>query len=136
VDLKLTTMKKINIFCLLAFIALSAFSFIEEPVPLVGRWDNVRNYQGQPWTLTADFKANGNFTGFINKKAFGSGNYKVKHDTLYIYEPTCDINYAGTYTIEFMGRDSLKFHVIQDTCKGRREGTNNFLFVRVKKTNP
>lgn len=125
-------MKKLTLLSLLAVVLFCAFSLADEPKSLVGKWENVRTYQGAPWTLMADFKANGTFTGFINKKVFGSGVYKVKHDTMYIYDPTCDINYGGTYKIQYLGKDSLKFHVIQDTCRGRREGTNNFLFVKVK----
>jgi len=127
-------MKKLTLIGLLTIFLLYAFALVHEPNPLLGKWENVRTYQGVPWTLMADFKANGTFTGFINKKVFGNGLYKLKHDTMYFYDPTCDIDYGGTYKIQYFGKDSLKFHVIQDTCTGRREGTNDFLFVRVKQS--
>ncbi|MFD1257701.1 hypothetical protein ACFQ3S_12910 [Mucilaginibacter terrae] len=127
-------MKNLNLISLLIIVLLSAFAIVDDIDPIVGKWENVRNFQGAPMTLMADFKANGTLNGFINKKLFGSGTYKVKHDTMYFYDPTCNINYGGTYKIQYFGKDSLKFHVIQDTCTGRREGTNNFLYVRVKTT--
>jgi hypothetical protein len=100
--------------------------------PLVGRWEYTSAKPGAPFKLLAVFRANGTFDGFINKKEFVSGTYRMKLDTLYIADPTCNVQYKGVYKVEFFGqRDSLKFHVIRDTCTGRREGTDGFLFKNV-----
>jgi hypothetical protein len=117
---------------LLAVALLSAFTLTNEPNPLVGRWENTRIFQGSKMSLIGNFKADGSYSGFINKKVFVTGKYQLKHDTLYIGDNTCGLNYIGTYKVQFFGQDSLKFHVIQDTCQGRREGTNNFLFKKLK----
>lgn len=125
-------MKKIIFFGLLALVLSFAFKLIDEPSPLVGRWENIRIFQGSKISLIGNFKADGNYSGFVNKKVFVTGKYHMKHDTLYIGDNTCGLNYLGTYKVEFFKQDSLKFHVIQDTCTGRREGTDNFLFKKLK----
>lgn len=125
-------MKKIILSCLLALVVLSAFKLTDGPNPLVGRWENIRLFQGAKMSLIGNFKSDGTYSGFINKKAFVTGKYQMKHDTLYIDDSTCGTGYTGIYQVQFFGQDSLKFHVIQDTCQGRREGTNGFLFRKLK----
>lgn len=59
----------------------------------------------------------------------------MKHDTLYISDPICNSAYQGTYKIQYQGQmDSLTFHVIKDTCRARREGSDGFTFKKVKAT--
>lgn len=125
-------MKRTIFTSLLAVVILSAFTLTDEPNLLVGRWENIRIYQGAKTSVIGNFKADGSYSGFINKKAFVTGKYQMKNDTLYIGDNTCGLNYLGTYKVQFFGQDSLKFHVIQDTCQGRREGTNNFSFKKLK----
>jgi len=125
-------MKKIILSSLVAIAVLSAFTLINDPNPLVGRWENTRIFQSSKISLIGNFKADGSYSGFINKKAFVTGKYQMKHDTLYIGDNTCGVNYMGTYKVQFFGQDSLRFHVIRDTCQGRREGTDNFLFKKLK----
>lgn len=125
-------MKKFHLFSILAIILCSTIAFKDDTNLLVGRWEYSSRQQGSPFKLLAIFRTNGTFDGFINKKEFVSGAYHMKHDTLYISDPTCNARYDGIYKVEFFGqRDSLKFHVIQDTCKGRREGTDGLLFKNV-----
>lgn len=125
-------MKKLYQFSISVTVLFAALSFTADNNPLVGKWEYSSTQPGDPFKLLAIFRANGTFDGFINKKEFVSGAYHMKHDTLYISDPTCNAQYEGIYKVEFFGRrDSLKFHVIQDTCKGRREGTNGFLFKNV-----
>jgi len=122
-------MKKLSLFGLLAFVLLSAFATIDDSNPLLGKWENTRTYQGAAMSLLAYFKADGSYSGFVNKKVFVIGKYQLKHDTLYFNDNN---NYAGTYKVQMFGQDSLRFHVIQDTVIGRREGTNNYLFKKIK----
>ncbi len=126
-------MKKLSLLSLLAIVLLSAFTLASDPNPLVGRWENIRMYQGSAISLIGNFKADGSYSGFINKKAFVTGKYQMKQDTLYIGDSTCGAYYVGTYKVQFFGQDSLKFHVIQDTCQERREGTDNFMFKKLKR---
>jgi hypothetical protein len=125
-------MKKFCLPGVLLVIVCSFISFKSDTNPLVGKWEYSSTYQGGPFKLLAIFRNNGTFDGFINQKEFVSGTYHVNHDTLYMSDPTCNAKYEGSYKFEFFGqRDSLKFHVIQDTCSGRREGTNGKLFKKV-----
>jgi len=125
-------MKKLILLGLLALVLFSAFVWPADPNPLVGKWENVRTFQGAQISLIGNFKADGSYSAFINKKVFVTGKYQMKHDTLYIDDSTCGPGYVGTYKVKFYQQDSLRFQVIQDTCQGRREGTNNFLFKKLK----
>jgi len=125
-------MKKLSLLGLLAIVLFSAFAIKDDPNPLTGRWENTRLYRGTKMSLIGNFKADGSYSGFINQKVFVTGKYQMKHDTLYIDDSTCGLGYTGTYKVQFFSQDSLKFHVIQDTCTGRREGTNNFMFRKIK----
>lgn len=126
-------MKKLALFGIIAVLLSSVFAFKDEPNPVLGRWENNSIFQGKPFSFLVIFKANGNFDGFANKKIFVSGIYHMQHDTLYIADATCNSNYFGTYKINFMGQaDSIQFKVIKDTCRGRVQGTDKFVFKRVK----
>lgn len=123
--------KPINL-SIVIVILFCVFSFTSDTNPLVGRWEYSGTYQGGPFKFLAIFRANGTFDGFINKKEFVSGTYHMKHDTVYVSDPTCNAKYEGTYKVKFFGHlDSLKFHVIQDTCTGRKQGTDGFLFKKL-----
>jgi len=124
-------MKKLILSSLLAIGLLSAFKFNDES-PIVGRWELNSVFQGQPFSFLVVFRSTGNYDGFLNKKTFVSGTYQMKHDTLYISDPICNSNYKGTYKVEFFAQDSIKFHVLQDTCRGRKEGVNNLVYKKVK----
>jgi hypothetical protein len=125
-------MKKNHLFGIFSVLLLVTVSFKSDNNPLVGKWENSGIYKGTPYKFLAIFRANGTFDGFMDKKEFVSGTYHVQHDTLYLSDPTCNAKYEGTYKIEiFSHADSLKFHVIQDTCRGRREGTDGFGFKKV-----
>lgn len=125
-------MKKNRLLSILIFLLFSGTSFTRDTNPLAGKWEYSGIFKGDPFKLLAIFRTNGTFDGFINKKEFVSGTYHLKHDTLYISDPTCNVKYEGTYQVEFFGHlDSLKFHVIQDTCVGRREGTDGLLFKKL-----
>jgi hypothetical protein len=125
-------MKKLLLAGLLMTTAF-CYSFVDDVNSIVGRWEHV--FKDGPVNFLVVFKPDGTYDGFANKKAFLNGTYKMKQDTLYIYDPTCNINYAGIYKIEYFGKqDSLKFHVIQDTCRGRREGADGLVYKRLRNT--
>jgi len=127
-------MKKTLLLSLLALALLTAFTINNASSPIQGRWEFNSVFQGQPFSFLVIFRANGNYDGFLNKKAFVSGKYQMMHDTLYISDPICNSDYKGTYKVEFFAQDSIKFHIIQDTCRGRREGVNNMVYKKVKAT--
>lgn len=127
-------MKKALGYSVLAIIlSLSAFSPVNDDYSILGKWECIKTYNGSPLSLVAIFRANGVYDGFANKKAFITGKYKMMHDTLHISDVTCNSAYEGTYKVKFFGdRDSLQFNVIRDTCVGRREGSDGFVFKRLK----
>ncbi|PZR07236.1 MAG: hypothetical protein DI539_23905 [Flavobacterium psychrophilum] len=100
--------------------------------PLVGKWEYSATHHGGPFKLMAVFRANGTFDAFVNKKEFVSGTYRLKNDTLYVSDPTCNAQYEGIYKVEFFGKnDSLLFHALQDTCVGRKTSTAEKLFKHI-----
>jgi hypothetical protein len=117
----------------ISLLAMTLFSFtlVDETSPILGKWQHY--FQKESINFLVIFKKDGSYDGFANKKAFVNGTYRMKHDTLYVSDPTCNSKYEGTYTIEYFGKqDSIKFHVIQDTCQGRNAGVNNLVYKRVK----
>lgn len=117
----------------LLVVLLFSSSFREDTNPLLGRWEWSHVYKEGPVTILAVFKANGVYDGFANKKAFVSGTYKVKNDTLYISDAICNSKYQGTYKLKFFGnRDSVKFDVLQDTCSGRKQGIDGTVYKHIK----
>jgi len=109
------------------------FSFGDGTNPLVGRWENKGSFEGKPYTFLAIFRENGQADGFLNGKAFITSKYSLKGDTMGLVDATCGANYTGYYKCEFFGQDSLKFHVINDSCTVRVQGTADFNFVKLKK---
>ncbi|WP_442587451.1 hypothetical protein ACSBL2_15510 [Pedobacter sp. AW31-3R] len=125
-------MKKVILISLLTLLLSTAFKLIDEPNPILGRWEYKGVYQGQPYSFLVVFRNNGNYDGFLDKKIFVSGTYQMKHDTLHVADPLCNNDYYGTYKVQYHGQmDSLTLHVVQDTCRARREGSDGFTFKRV-----
>jgi hypothetical protein len=126
-------MKNLILPGLLAIVLFSAFTISDDPNPILGRWELKGADHGQPFSFLVVFRTNGNYDGFLNKKTFVSGTFHMKHDTLYIADPICNSAYEGMYKVQYHGeRDSLTFHVIRDTCRARREGSDGFTFKKVK----
>lgn len=124
-------MKKTILLSLLAVFVCS-LTFIEDN-PIQGKWNHVFKDGGPEVDFLVNFRADGSYDGFANKKSFVTGTYHMKHDTLYISDPVCNSRYEGTYKVTIFGKqDSVKFQAIQDTCKGRYEGVNGLFYKRVK----
>jgi hypothetical protein len=80
----------------------------------------------------AVFHEDDTYDAFINGKAFVSGKYNYKNDTIGIIDHFCDTSYTGLYKVTFVNADSISFHVISDTCPGRKEGIDGYAFRRAK----
>lgn len=120
-------MKNVFIFSL-CFIALAAFSFINPPTTLVGRW---QKKIGKDVVVGAVFRSDSSYDGFVNGKSFVNGKYYVREDTLHISDGGCNSKYYGTYKVAVFVKDSIRFTVIQDTCRGRRRGSDGLTLGRV-----
>jgi hypothetical protein len=112
----------------LAITALTAVSFMTPPNPLVGHWQ-------QRWRsgaiMLVNFRSDSSYDAFVNGKAFTSGKYYVRQDTVGVSDGVCNMNYYGRYKMSFFAQDSLRWTVIDDTCGGRRRGTDKGTFGRV-----
>ena len=126
-------MKK-ALFASLALFALTAAATMPPPAnPLVGRWQ--QQYPGQ--LLLVNFRADGSYDAFINGKTFTSGKYTYQQPDFTISDGLCNLNYAGTYKLSFYsGTDSIRFEVVQDTCRSRRQGTAGLTLGRAKPAKP
>ncbi len=125
-------MNKIFLPFLLLF-SVMLFSYGDVANPLLGRWENKGISKGKPYTFLVIFRDNGQADGFLNGKAFVTTKYFVKGDTLAMSDPTCGADYTGLYKCDFFAPDSLKFHLISDSCRGRVGGTAEYSFFRLKK---
>lgn len=125
-------MKKTFLFPII-LLALVTVSFVNPPDSLVGRWQK-RSPKGV--TLGAVFRADSSYDGFVNGKSFVSGKYYVRQDTFRLQDASCNARYYGTYKLTFVTSDSVRLMVIEDTCGGRRRGTDGLAMSRVKPTRP
>jgi hypothetical protein len=113
--------------------ALTAVASIAPSNPLVGRWQ--QQFPGQ--LLLLNFRADGTYDAFINGKVFVSGKYLLKQDVFTLNDGLCNLNYYGTYKLSFYsGNDSIRFQVVQDTCRARRRGSDGLTLGRVKSAKP
>jgi hypothetical protein len=100
--------------------------------PLVGRWQK-KFPNGD--VLLASFRPDGTYDLFVNSKAFVSGQYTLKQDDFAVSDGHCNLTYFGTYKVRFYsGSDSLRFTLVQDSCRSRRQGTSGLVLGRVKTT--
>jgi len=129
-------MKNILYLCFASILLSTAFTIKDGENSILGRWELNSIFDHQAFSFLIVFRPTGKYDGFLNKKAFVSGTYEMKHDTLYIADPICNIDYKGTYRVEFFAQDSLKFHLIQDTCIGRKEGLSELTYKKVKISAP
>lgn len=80
------------------------------------------------------FRADSSYDAVVNGKIFISSKYQVRQDTFVDRYGACRL--AGTYKLQFFAEDSVRFTVIQDSCRGRREGYNGLTLYRAKPTKP
>ena len=83
--------------------------------------------------LTFIFRADSTYDGMVNGKAYVTGNYFVKNDTMHIADNSCNLAYYATYRLKYLPKDSLLFTAISDTCKQRYEGANGLVLKRMLK---
>jgi hypothetical protein len=110
-----------------ALMALSVFTGKNE---LTGKWESPVSPKGNITTVV--FKEDNSFEGFVNKKPFVSGHYKVQDSIFSFTDNGCD-GKEGVYKILFYSNsDSMRFEPISDSCAGRKEGMTKLVLGRVK----
>lgn len=98
---------------------------------IVGRWQTKPQ---KDTILTAVFKADNTYEGYSNKDMFTKGTYSFKEGVVTFEDdnmtPCSDVK--GSYKLTFTADTAIRFDVINNSCKGRNEGTNGMVLVRVK----
>ena len=96
---------------------------------LIGRWESKPSEKGN---VTGVVFKDSTFEGYVNKKPFVSGVYKMEKDTFSFVDNGCD-GKRGVYKIIFFSDlDSLRFDPILDSCYGRRAGMSRLVLGRKK----
>ena len=92
---------------------------------LTGRWETQVSVNGNVTGVV--FKQGGSFEGYINKKPFTSGNYKLQDSIFSFTDNGCN-GIKGVYkAVFFSNADSLRFEVMEDSCDERREGMSRLV---------
>jgi len=86
---------------------------------IYGKWNLV--FKSGP-LAEVRFHRDGTHDFYVDGKLFSSGKSVFKDDTLKTYDPICGGNgeYYGTYKIDFLEGDSIRFNAVDDRCEPRR----------------
>lgn len=96
---------------------------------LVGRWESKPSEKGN---VTGVVFKDSTFEGYVNKKPFVSGVYKLENDNFSFVDNGCE-GKRGVYKIIFFSdSDSLRFEPLNDSCEGRRNGMSRLILGRKK----
>jgi len=96
---------------------------------LVGRWESKPSEKGN---VTGVVFKDSTFEGYVNKKPFVSGVYKMDKDTFSFVDNGCE-GKRGVYKIIFFSdMDSLRFEPILDSCDDRKAGMSRLVLGRKK----
>jgi len=119
-------MEMIKVMLYSALVVLGVFVRENE---LIGRWESKPSDKGNVTGLV--FK-DSTFEGYVNKKPFVSGVYKLENDLFSFVDNGCE-GKRGIYRILFFSdSDSLRFEPIDDSCSGRRNGMSRLVLGRKK----
>ena len=116
-------MKTIEIF-LVGFALSIAFAFIPPKHSMVGHWISPEHNGSK---MYVDFKSDGTFETHYKGKLNHHGNYRF-NDPVFAITDTgkdgCGAGYWAKYNVTFIGKDSVSFAVIEDSCTGRSQAVN------------
>jgi hypothetical protein len=109
---------------------LLGFCLSQPPDRLTGKWQSPLSEKGN--TTTVIFKADQNFEGFINKKPFATGVYRLQNNEFIFTDTGCE-GKTGSYELVFFAQDdSLRFRAILDSCAERKAGMEKLVLGRIK----
>ncbi len=112
--------------------AITAAAFFITQDPLTGRWESKASEKGNVTGVV--FKNDSIMEGYINKKPFVSGTYRLNatDSVLSFIDNGCN-GAEGIYKVLFFNNsDSLRFKAISDSCDERREGMQRLIMGRIK----
>ncbi|MGN6291282.1 MAG: hypothetical protein ACTHMV_00945 [Chitinophagaceae bacterium] len=120
------------IFCFLISILFFSCQQSSNDHNIYGKWS--LRFKSGPMAEVR-FRNNGTHDYYVGGKLFSSGKSLFKNDTLRSYDPICGGNaeYYGTYTIDFLSGDSIRFKAVEDSCEPRRLDMDGAVLHRIKK---
>lgn len=118
-------MKK-TILTLTIFIGCAALAFTFQQNTIVGRWEAKMPDHTVGGVV---YKQDHTYQAYVNKKVFVSGNYEIRNDTISMSDNSCPIK--GLYKLTFFA-DSVRYNVVIDSCKGRKNDVDKAVLGRVK----
>ena len=68
----------------------------------------------------------------LKAKTSLKGNTEFKMVFTDLNDANCHVNYHGRYRFSFLAGDSLRFSVVEDTCRARRMGMDGIGWKRLK----
>lgn len=119
---------------LLALTVMLACKNNEQKHTIYGNW-SVKFKSGPQAEVR--FRNNGSHDYYVDGKLFSSGKSVFLNDTLKTYDPICKDQgeYYGTYKIDFLEGDSIRFTAIADSCEPRRYDMDGAVLHRLQKSN-
>jgi hypothetical protein len=97
---------------------------------LSGRWESKPSPKGNVTGVV--FKTDNTFEGYVNRKPFVSGTYKLEDDIFTFTDNGCE-GKRGVYKIFFFSNaDSLRFIPVDDSCTERKNGMSKLVMGKVK----
>ena len=115
------------IFIVAMVLALASFT---DENRLTGKWESPPSEKGNVTSVV--FRPDLTFDGFVNKKLFVTGTYKLNSDTFSMVDNGCEKKNNIYKLIFFHVEDSIRFKIIQDACEGRMVGMSKVVLGRVK----
>jgi hypothetical protein len=114
------------------FATLIVFLVFAEKDSLTGRWESKPSEKGNVTGVV--FKAGGVMEAYINKKPFVSASYTFKQEDslLSFADNGCNGTRAVYKVLFYNNSDSLRFHLVADSCEERRKGMERLIMGRVK----
>ena len=114
---------------LLLYLAIVAVPALVGENRLIGRWESKPSEKGN---VTGVVFKDSTFEGYVNKKPFVSGIYKLEKDTFSFVDNGCQGKRGVYKIILFRDSDSLRFEPINDSCIDRRNGMSRLVLGRKK----
>ena len=109
--------------------ALVVLCFSMRENKLIGRWESKPSEKGN---VTGVVFKDSTFEGYVNKKPFVSGVYKLEDDLFSFVDNGCQGKRGLYKIILFSDSDSLRFEPIADSCTDRKNGMSRLVLGRKK----